>query len=141
MFRKENLRILIFECLGTMLLSIGTITTAFKLPIPQHTANSPMLHDIYISLSLYLGILFFGPLSGVNFNPAVSIGLYLNSHTQRMKLSTLGCYLVGQFVGAVVGCAFCYGLFGVGAGPFSADETYGVRDVGVRVAGELIGIV
>ena len=98
MFRKENLRLLIFECVGLMLLSIGGITTAFKLPIPEHTANSPMLHDIYISLSLYMCILLFGRLSGANFNPAVSIGLYLNSHCQKMKLTTLGTMFFVMFI-------------------------------------------
>lgn len=73
------------EFLGTMLLSFTIFSTGHALPI---------------GVSLVLGILFCGHVSGAHFNPAITVVQYMN---KSFPLKEVFPYVICQVVGAVVG--------------------------------------
>lgn len=73
----------IVEFLGTLFLVIVVLTTNDALPI---------------GLALALAVILGGSISGGNFNPAVSISMFLNN---KMSQKDLLLYILSQISGAV----------------------------------------
>lgn len=93
----------------------------YKNPISDKNENTVMMHDVYISLSLYVSICLFAPLTGGHFNPAVTLGVFLNKITVgKMSIKNLSIYILGQFLGAALGCAFSRLVYDIGDGPFDS---------------------
>ncbi len=102
-------------------MALGVCCTFYKLPLADKIPNTVMMHDLYISLSLYLSICLFAPFTGGHFNPAVSLGVFFNKKGgSKMKISTLGVYIIAQFVGAAIGAGFSKITYDIGGGPFDS---------------------
>jgi glycerol uptake facilitator-like aquaporin len=137
--------------MGTGILATGICCTMYKNPITEKQENTVMMHDIYISLTLYLCICLFAPLTGGHFNPAVSLGAFVNSlrktigmdgkeRRKVMGVDKLAMYLIGQFIGGAIGCGLAKVMYDIGGGPFESDVEYTAYHVSVRCFGEFLGI-
>jgi len=68
---------------------------------------------------LYVSICFFAPFSGGHFNPAVTLAVFLNEHSEsKMKKRSLLYYFGGQFLGSTIGCVLSKIVYDCGAGPY-----------------------
>lgn len=83
-----NVRTFFAEMLGTFIF-IGTIITVIN------QKESP-LNFLRIGIALMVAIIFFGPISGGAFNPAVSIMFYLNN---KVDITGMFAQIVGQLAG------------------------------------------
>lgn len=118
------------------MLAAGICCTVYKNPVSDKNENTVMMHDVYISLSLYLSICLFAPLTGGHFNPVVTLGVFLNRRTSgRMGIKNFAMYILGQFLGAALGCTFSRLAYDIGDGPFDSETSYSFNDVAVRFAG------
>ena len=86
---------IIAEFIATTLFIFGVVSSSF------YYGGKPLTAILGISAMGGVNIYIFGRVSGANFNPAISLALFL-----RKKLSGLefGLYLVAQIVGAFIGC-------------------------------------
>lgn len=74
---------------------------------------------MFISLSLYVAICFFAPFCGGQYNPAITLAVYLNKNSgDPMKAKALPYYFSGQFLGAIIGCTFSKLMYDCGEGPY-----------------------
>lgn len=102
-----------------------------------------MMHDVYISLSLYLSICLCGVINDGDFNPVVTLGRYLitlgnnnhnninntninnnkiniqNNNNNKMTIKKMLLYWLGQLTGVTVSCIICKLIYDVGSGPFT----------------------
>jgi aquaporin Z len=85
----------IAEILGTFVF-LGVIITVVNKKSLQF---SEVTNSFKIGLSLTIAICLFGSVSGGNFNPAVSLMLYLNNQLTRNELFV---YILGQIIGALL---------------------------------------
>lgn len=93
----ENWRVYAAEMLGTFVLVFGG-TTAI---VAAGRADVPVLIVVPFAfgLALLAGLYAFGEVSGGHFNPAVSLGLFLD---RRLPVGDLVGYLIAQFVGGIL---------------------------------------
>ena len=70
----HNLRIIVFEAIGTFILTLGIACTQYTPPLDAKVDNP--FHDIFISFSLYLAIVICAPFTGGHFNPSVTLGFF-----------------------------------------------------------------
>jgi len=91
----DYLKLFFCEMLGTWLLLMVILFTI------KTTKKDFFKGDawIKIGLGLAVAIAIFGSISGGNFNPAVSLSLYLNGD---LPLENLGVYVVAQCIGGVL---------------------------------------
>ena len=77
------------ELLGTFLLAVFVLmsTVVSSFPFPEVVAS------LVVGLMVYV----VGPISGAHFNPAISLGLWLNN---RLSMGMLVRYLLAQLFGA-----------------------------------------
>ena len=92
-----NWRAYAAEMLGTFILVFGG-TTAI---VAAGRADVPVLIVVPFAfgLALLAGLYAFGEVSGGHFNPAVSLGLFLD---RRLPVSDLVGYWIAQFLGGIV---------------------------------------
>jgi glycerol uptake facilitator protein len=83
---------------------------------------------------LCLGILFGGRFTGGQYNPAISVALWLINEN---PLSTLPYYLAGQFGGAFFGAYLCWVILDLVSSPYF--EVTGRVDVFEAFLGETLG--
>ena len=100
---SERVRIGIAEAIGTMILIIGGPGTAI-LATGHFTGTMNSVGILGVALAFGLSLLVaayaIGSISGCHINPAVTLGLWVIGKT---KSAELPFYLVGQFVGGIVG--------------------------------------
>lgn len=101
---KINFNGLIGELFGTMLLVLFGAGIASR-------GDSLWTGSIAFGLILMVLIVTLGPLSGGNFNPAVSIGLLIN---KKLDLKNFLLYVLAQIVGAIIGGALLLLIFRYG---------------------------
>lgn len=101
---KLNLNGILAEVFGTMLLVIFGAGIASR-------GDSLWTGSVAFGLILMALIVVLGPISGGHFNPAVSIGLFIN---KKIDLKNFLLYLVAQFVGATIGGALLFLIFNDG---------------------------
>jgi len=99
---------LVAEFVGTFIL-VATVCNAIM-------SNSP-LASISIACSLMVGIYSFGPVSGANFNPAVSSGLFLSNVLGHKGLADFdflqtGAYKIVQLLAGLCAALFAGTLYG-----------------------------
>lgn len=76
--------------LGMLLFTFGAVSV-----------KSEEWADIYIGLSVLMGVIICGPVSGVNLNPAVTLCNCLKKE-DRLKYGMIPCYYLAQFFGAMI---------------------------------------
>ncbi len=105
---NERVRIGIAEAIGTMILVIGGPGTAI-LATGRFTGTLSSVGILGVALAFGLSLLVaayaIGSISGCHINPAVTIGLWVIGKTES---AVLPFYLVGQFVGGIVGALVIY---------------------------------
>ena len=103
------------ELVGTFLLTFvggGAVTvTALTL---HNTKATPSLADLLLialahGLVLFVIVLIFGKISGAHVNPAVTLGL---ASIGRFPWEEVFAYLLGQFIGAVIGALGILVIYG-----------------------------
>lgn len=101
-------RKLIAEFFGTFQLVVfGTGSILF---VQDRNLEAPDLWiGITFGVSVALGIILFGKISGAHMNPAVTIGFYSKRET---SLQEMIAYLMAQFLGALVASWSIYLIFG-----------------------------
>ncbi|MGA2837956.1 MAG: aquaporin Z [Acidimicrobiales bacterium] len=104
----QRLRIGIAEAVGTMILVVGGPGTAIL--ATGHFSGIPNSVGILgvalaFGLSLLVAAYAIGSISGCHINPAVTIGLWVIGKTKTIELPF---YIVGQFVGGLVGALVIY---------------------------------
>lgn len=77
------------EIIGTFIF-LGVIITVVN-------DKSSLMNSFKIGLALTIAIVFFGSVSGGNFNPAVSFMLYMNN---KLNAQELAVYIIAQLIGA-----------------------------------------
>lgn len=95
MFGRKKLAMLLAEFLGTGIL------TAVVLTVSRSQIGYPLFVAIAAGLALAAGILVFGSVSGAQFNPAVTIGLW---SARRIKTLPALTYVAAQLLGGI--CAY-----------------------------------
>ncbi len=105
---NESVRIGIAEAIGTMILVIGGPGTAI-LATGHFSGTSATVGILGVALAFGLSLLVaayaIGSISGCHINPAVTLGLWVIGKT---KSRDLPFYLVGQFIGGMVGATVIY---------------------------------
>jgi aquaporin Z len=94
----NNVRSYAAELLGTFVLVFGGTTTV----VAAGRADAPVLlvAAFGFGLSLLAGLYAFGEISGGHFNPAVSLGMFLD---KRLSARDLVGYWIAQFAGGILG--------------------------------------
>jgi aquaporin Z len=129
----QRLRIGIAEAIGTMILIIGGPGTAIL--ATGHfsgTANSVGILGVALAfgLSLLVAAYAIGSISGCHINPAVTLGLWVIGKTKSRELPF---YLVGQFVGGLVGALVIFVIASatrVGSATAANLGTYSAKTTG-----------
>jgi len=116
----NNVRLADFagEALGTFLLVFfGCSAVAVTVLFGAHTGlmQVAMIWGLAVTLAIYST----RHLCCAHLNPAVSLAMVA---AKRMKPGKLPAYLLGQFIGAFVGAAALYLLFGPSIGQFEAAQ-------------------
>lgn len=96
----EYFNIVFFEFTGTALFSYGVLAclnTSLVLPILGGVFSSA-----FISLSLFIAIVWGGQFTGGHFNPAVTLGFMLKRE-KRLHWAKGLVYMLAQILGAWVG--------------------------------------
>jgi aquaporin Z len=105
---SERLRIGIAEAIGTMILVVGGPGTAV-LATGHFTGSANSVGILGVALAFGLSLLVaayaIGSVSGCHINPAVTLGLWIIGKTKTVELPF---YLVGQFVGGIVGALIIF---------------------------------
>jgi len=99
-FERHDFRIMVAEFIGTFFLAFTVAATQTT----EFVAN----RGIYIGFVLTSLIYAFGPISGGQLNPAVSLALLVRKKLSLFKM--VYCWLA-QFAGAAVAGLVCYGVY------------------------------
>ena len=83
---NRKLTVTIYEMFGTALFVYGILVSS---------GNA-----IAVPLSLFASIIIFGGITGGHFNPAVSLGVFINCENRRDKIVFLIIIMIAQCVGA-----------------------------------------
>jgi aquaporin Z len=92
MFQRKKVAMIVAEFLGTALL------TLVILAVSKSTIGIPYFVAIAAGLALGLGMLVFGPVSGAQLNPAVTVGLW---SARRIKTMPAVVYICAQLLGGI----------------------------------------
>lgn len=110
---KESLLILLFELLGTMLLTGLWCACFFAADL------CGLLCGFFILL------IFSARISGSHFNPAVTLAFMLRKDTGRFSRKLGICYILFQYLGAFLGSLISYNLFKANREqPLSLEERF-----------------
>ncbi len=101
------------EAIGTALLlasivGSGIVVGAAEVSLPMQL----MAHAVVVGLTLTTLITVLGPISGAHFNPAVTLGLWLQ---RQIPSRTALAYICFQLAGGIVGTAATNAMFGLPA--------------------------
>lgn len=123
---------LVTELLGTLFL-VYIVSMTVNVP---HENMGPMAVGGILAAIVYAG----GPISGGQFNPAVTIACFLRemktSFPTKEKLLRSFCYMTAQMIGGFIGAGFAVSVMHENAGYPTVDRRYGV---GKAFFAELIG--
>jgi aquaporin Z len=92
MFQRKKIALIVAEFLGTALL------TLVVLAVSKSTIGIPYFVAIAAGLAVGVGMLVFGPVSGAQMNPAITIGLW---SARRIKTMPAVVYVAAQLLGGV----------------------------------------
>lgn len=109
---ESNARILAAETIGTAVFVLGGVGTAVL-----SSGIGTFGIALGFALAAVVAAVLVGHASGAHLNPAVSIGLVL---ARKVPGRALPFYLIGQFLGALIGAA---GVWGVASGIDQFDAT------------------
>ncbi len=84
--------------LGMAFEAVGTFILASSAMIASTTIKKPHYQALFVGTTLFILILFIGPLTGAGFNPARSFGPSLASE----YFTNLDVYFIGPIIGALV---------------------------------------
>lgn len=123
------------ELFGTFLLTLIIISAA--------SAAGPVVGSIVAAVTLAMLVYTLGPVSGGNFNPAITLALWGAGDRNGVRMSgrDIAGYIISQLVGAVLALLLMMYVFqfDIAAGTLFF-ETFSMSEVGVLVA-ELIGSI
>ena len=83
-----------------------------------------MADDVAVPLALFILILLFGGVTGGSFNPAVTLGVYVNEREWTKNLWFTFVILTAQFVGAMFGL----GLAALSVGSILSNGTWEIPE-------------
>lgn len=110
---KESLLILLFEFLGTMLLT-ALFNSSF-----QTGDGTGLLCGFFVLL------IFSARISGSHFNPAITLAFMFRRDTGRFSRLLGLLYIAAQYAGALLGAIISYNLFQAnGSQPLSVSRNY-----------------
>ena len=93
MLERKKIAMVLAEFLGTAIL------TAVVLAVSKTNIGIPYFVSLMAGLSLAVGVIVFGAISGAHFNPAVTIGLWT---ARRVKTLPTVVYIAAQLLGGFV---------------------------------------
>merc|ERR1712060_593902 len=96
---KESVLILVFEFLGTCLLT--------SLYNSCYQTND----GVGLFVGFFILLIFSARISGSHFNPAVTLAFMLRKDTGRFSRKLGLCYIIAQYLGALLGALISYNLF------------------------------
>ena len=103
----DNMHILFCEIFGTMfLILLGDGVVAGVLLAKSKAQNAGWIVITAAgAFAVFVGVVVSAPFSGAHLNPAVTLGLYVQSVLTggTMGIDAVAFYLIGQFVGAFIG--------------------------------------
>ena len=107
---KESLLILVYEFMGTGMLTLLFISTAMNIQNNDKTAADTSVCPLL--MGLFVLIMFSARISGSHFNPIITFSFMIGDVKQGGFNRLLGLlYVAAQFLGALVGGLFCTILF------------------------------
>lgn len=129
----RNIKILVAEAIGTLILMLGGPGTAVL--VPGFEGKLTMV-ALGFGFALLIAAYAVGPISGCHINPAVTLGLFL---MRKIEAAKVPAYVVGQIIGAVAG-GFLIWLIAKGQpGGFDAQASDGVNNFAANLWGEEFG--
>ncbi len=93
--RREEMTILVFESVSTLLLAYGVCISIFKHPIEQNIPDPAC--DIFIACFYYFALSVAAPFTGGHMNPATTIAFNFLKKNNHKKF-----YFIAQFLGATI---------------------------------------
>lgn len=96
---KESILILIFEFLGTLLLT------------SLYNSSFQSADGTGFFVGFFILLIFSARISGSHFNPAVTLAFMLRKDTGRFSRKLGICYIIFQYGGALLGALISYNLF------------------------------
>jgi glycerol uptake facilitator-like aquaporin len=100
-----NFNILLFEFVGTGFFAYGVMVCLNSTTPLVPTSIEGVFASLFISLCLFLSLVFVGPLTGGHFNPAVTMAFMIKKEG-RVGWSKALLYMVAQMTGAWMGALF-----------------------------------
>lgn len=129
MFTKPKVAMLVAEFLGTAMLTMTVLAIS----------TSGIGHDFFVALgaglALLLGVLVFGNVSGANFNPAVTIGLWSIRKIQTVQAFL---YVLVQLLGGITAYTLFVYLSGLGSELGSRQIEYSTDIMVAEVVGTAV---
>ncbi|MFL6239450.1 MAG: MIP family channel protein [Actinomycetes bacterium] len=140
-----DVRKLVAEALGTMLLvifAVGTATEAFGFKLAGDVSSGVVMTAFAFGLVLLALAYTLGPISGCHVNPAVTAGFLASG---RLTLPEAIGYWIAQFAGGIAGALVLFGIFsgtpsynrkttGLGADGWGSHSILGVNGGGAFAA-------
>lgn len=127
---KESILILLFEFLGTLLL-----TSLYNSSFQSGDGTG-------FFVGFFILLIFSARISGSHFNPAVTLAFMLRKDTGRFSRKLGLCYIIFQYAGAFLGALISYNLFQAnGRQPLSVGRSEPdcvIDDQGNRCEGTLL---
>lgn len=114
----EASRVFIMEFIATCILMFIATGVANTGPFEDHPSEPNKYRLVYVALTVYGLICFFGPLSGSHINPAVSLAVYLGKPKHQKKIKVLLAYWTAQFSGALLGVILAHSIYNNGGAVF-----------------------
>ena len=155
---SERARRLTAEGLGTLLLVAGVVGSGIMAASLTHdTALALLCNAIATGALLTVLILIFAPISGAQFNPAVTLALLAR---REIGMIDAGLYVIAQIVGGVLGTLLAHAMFSLplfaagttartGLGQWLAEGVatfgllltiFGCRAAGYRIVAGAVGL-
>lgn len=105
--------------IGSAIVMVAVCCTTYKNPVGDKQPNTQMLHDLCVILALYMARCFFAPFTGGYFNPALTLGVFFNKHSDtKINVKKLIFFLGGQLIGATIGVISCKLAYDINTAPF-----------------------
>jgi glycerol uptake facilitator protein len=102
-----QLDIFMAETLGTMLLILlgDGVVAGVLLAKSKANASGWIVITMAWAFAVFTGVVVAGPFSGAHLNPAVTLGLAVNTVVSggELDVALFGTYIAGEFVGAMIG--------------------------------------
>jgi aquaporin Z len=120
----RDVKILVAELVGTMILVLGGPGSAILAADRIHTAGVAAAFGLSLLIAFYT----IGPISGCHINPAVTLAMWI---ARKIPTRSLPAYIIGQLIGAFAGAGVIFAIAN-GIDGFNAKNNFAANAWGSK---------